>query len=282
MIGLSEYREVCYFLEERHGLQVPDTNHARLEDFIASRMTGKGWIFHEYLTALESIREESDLVINAATIGETYFFRDEAHFTFIKETILPFFARTGHVPLAWSAAASTGEEIVSLAAIYTDFYGLPEAFPGKLWASDINALSLAALRSGRFSPRSLRDDGKQLHPLLEPWLNLDSRSLILDDRLLQSIQTVKLNLMTEAFDAIPAGVDILILKNMMIYLSHESRKKLYDKLGDKLSDSGFLIIGKSEVPFFENSNLVLMESGGIFFFVPRTSQYLERVSAGVA
>lgn len=276
MIGDSAYQAVCGWLRDSQELVVPETNRTRLGDFVDSRMAEKGWPVEEYLAFLAADRHERELLIDAATIGETYFFRDEAHFDLVRNRFLPFFAGQGRVPLVWSAATSTGEEILSLAALYADFYGSPEAAADRVWASDINALSLARLREGRFRAGSLRDDGRRHHGCLAPWLSRDAAWLYVDRRLVDLVQTRTVNLMTDSLDAIPGGIDLLFLKNMMIYFPHEKRRVIYRKVAAKLSDQGFLVLGKSEVPFFEHPDLTLVEEAGNFFFARRGSPYRAR------
>ena len=81
--------------------------------------------------------------------------------------------------------------------------------------------------------------------------------------------------MCDSFDAIPGKVDILFLRNMMIYFPHESRRALYRRVGEKLSPEGILVLGKSEVPFFESPSTVMIERDGVFFFVHRDSPFAD-------
>ncbi|MEI8093461.1 MAG: CheR family methyltransferase [Spirochaetales bacterium] len=276
MIGEQRLEELRHYLEHRLSLVVPETNFSRLAEFVGERLAARVCSFAEYLEYLAIDAAEMDLLIQVSTIGETYFFRDEDHFTLLQQQILPFFASQGHTPLAWSAAASTGEEALSLAALYADFFGSTLPLGGKIWASDINNLALESLVSGSYSFRSLRDDGSRFHPLLEPWLTRGTDHLQVDSRLNSQVQARHINLMTDSFESIPGRVDILFLKNMLIYFPLERRKAIYRKVSEKLSPEGFLILGKSEVPFFEDPGLKLLEHGGLFFFVAKTSSFEAR------
>jgi chemotaxis protein methyltransferase CheR len=263
---------VLQYLETRLGLAVPATNYSRLSEFVGERLMGQEWTFDDYLEHLAFDSDEMDLLIEASTIGETYFFRDESHFALLEQEILPFFSTLGRIPVAWSAAASSGEEALSIAALFAHYYGGTQNLTGKIWASDINSLGLQTLAHGNYPQRSLRDDGSRFHPVLEPWIERGSRIQV-DSRLKSAVQVRMINLMTDSFDAIPGRVDILFLKNMLIYFPLERRKAIYRKVSEKLSSEGFLILGKSEVPFFEDPGLTLLEHRGLFYFVAKTSSY---------
>ncbi len=249
MMTATEGQHLRDFLEAQLSLVVPETNHARLGEFVTNRLQETGCEFRAYLDLLVQNKAEMDLVIDASTIGETYFFRDESHFALLRDEILP------------------------IAALYTSHYGSTTCLADKIWASDINCLSLGALERGRYRNRSLRDDGGKFHPLLEPWIVRDEQGFQVDARVHKQVQVRKINLMTDTLDSIPCAVDILFLKNMMIYFPLERRRIIYQKVAAKLSPHGFLILGKSEVPFFESTELTLLERQGVFFFVTKSSAY---------
>jgi chemotaxis protein methyltransferase CheR len=273
MISEFEYRLLTDYLEARHALAVPATNASRLGGFVAQRMHFRERSFPDYLDTLTTDREETGLIIDAATIGETYFFRDESHFSLLLNEFLPFFAGLGKIPRAWSAATSTGEEALSIAVLYAQFYGLTESLAGHLWASDINSISLSNLRRGTYRNHSLREDGRKFHPDLEPWIARGDGSFVVDPRILSLVEARTINLMTDSYDVIPGQVDILFLKNMMIYFPLERRKPIYQKISAKLSPQGFLVLGKSEIPFFESPSMRMIERGGNFFCIPRSSSF---------
>src|SRR5262245_34107561 len=82
-----------------------------------------------YVSRLERAPESDaawQLLINALTIGETYFFRDPAHFRLLKSHVLPGLVmkrrQQGHPSLnLWSVGCATGEEPYSLAIALNEF-----------------------------------------------------------------------------------------------------------------------------------------------------------------
>lgn len=274
MVSEADLNRVLKYLEERLVLIVPQTNHSHLGAFLTQRLTQKALDIPAYLTRLETDHQERALIVDAATIRETYFFRDESHFQFLKTSVLPYFRDVlGRAPRVWSAACSSGEEALSLAALMLAVLGPSLTTQEKIWASDINDLSIAALTHGRYRTSSLREDGARFHGLLESHLRREGQELIADPRLLGLVKPIHLNLMTDSFDVLPGVFDLILLRNMMIYLPHEKRGVIYRKIGQKLSPEGFLLLGKSEAPFFEDDRILLSEDSGLFFHVHRDSSF---------
>src|SRR3954468_20522102 len=62
---------------------------------------------------------ELHLAMELITTNETYFFREQKHFDYLEQSILPNF-KSGKKLRVWSAAASTGEEPYSIAMLLAD------------------------------------------------------------------------------------------------------------------------------------------------------------------
>ncbi|MEO6601671.1 MAG: CheR family methyltransferase, partial [Polyangiaceae bacterium] len=72
----------------------------------------------EFERRLANGRVPWEPLIAQMTVGETYFFRDNEHFEFLTQRVLPELAeRRGHqyCPRVWSAGCASGEEAYSLA-----------------------------------------------------------------------------------------------------------------------------------------------------------------------
>jgi chemotaxis protein methyltransferase CheR len=272
MIREHEYQQIHQWLYDRFAIITPSTNQARISDFIYSRMIDKVWSFEDYLLEISCRDIEQDLLIDVATIGETYFFRDQDHFLLVKNSIYPFFSAKKQKPVVWSAACSTGEEAISLAVLYAMEFGGFQSIQKNLWASDINNRSLENLTTGLYKKRSLREDGEIFHSLLAQSMHQDQENYFIYPDLLKSISITRINLINDDLNKIPSLVDLIFLKNMMIYFPYDKRKIIYSKISEKLSFNGVLILGKSELPFFENPSMSLVEKDKVFFYVKKDSE----------
>src|SRR5438309_896538 len=66
------------------------------------------------------------LLLERASVGETYFFRQPEHFEWVAHELVPEWLREGKTRIsAWCAGCATGEEAYSLAAALA--FNLPEA-----------------------------------------------------------------------------------------------------------------------------------------------------------
>jgi chemotaxis protein methyltransferase CheR len=103
-----------------------------------------------YVGRLAADDNAFDDLIGELTIGETYYFREPAHFHFIRQRILPEWQERcapGGTLRAWSAGCASGEEAYSL-AILLDQAGLGEHV--QLAASDISRSALAKARRAEY------------------------------------------------------------------------------------------------------------------------------------
>ena len=267
----AELDELLEWLKTRHGVHVPETQRAFVAAFVESRQKARGW--SEYRAALETDDGERNALIDASTIGETYFFRDEAQFRVLRNEILPRFRRHfGRLPTIWSAACSTGEEALSLLLLLADAWGLPvESCRGHVWASDVNRTSLHAFEGGVFRPNSVREDGQGFHRLLEPYLDTPSGTVRVPKAVVDLVERRPVNLIADDLEALPRKFDLVVLRNMMIYVALEERPTIYRRIVDRLSDEGVLILGKAELPFFHDDEMSLAELDGTFVFVRNSS-----------
>ena len=263
--------EIFVRLRRRWGIHVPDTQRSTIAVFLRDRLRGASW--SSYVERLEADGAERQALIDVATVGETYFFRDEAQFSTLRHEILPRFRRgAARMPLLWSAACSTGEEALSLLLVLADAWGVPlEACRGHVIASDVNRVALDAFASGEFRASSLREDGQLFHPLLLRHGARTGGRIAVTHGIVDLIPRRQINLITDDFGALPPAIDVIFLRNMMIYVPIEERSTIYRKVVARLSPDGVLILGKAELPFFSDSEATLAEIGGSFAFVRRTS-----------
>jgi chemotaxis protein methyltransferase CheR len=92
-----------------------------------------------------------DDLVGELSVGETYFFREPAHFAFLGSEVLPDVQRrrgNTHTIRIWSAGCASGEEAYSL-AILLDQAGLAERV--HLLATDMSRAALARMRQGAYT-----------------------------------------------------------------------------------------------------------------------------------
>ena len=108
----------------RAGLAFPDSRIGTAEATIRRAMTREGVLDAAlYLELVTKNAQAFEALLAELTVGETYFFRQRAHFDLIRTHILPDLRqRLGarHIVRVWSAGSASGEEAYTLAITLTE------------------------------------------------------------------------------------------------------------------------------------------------------------------
>jgi chemotaxis protein methyltransferase CheR len=204
-----------------------------------------------YLSLIASDAKAFDNLIDELTVGETYFFREPAHFEMIRRRILPdlYGSRSqDHVFQVWSAGCATGEEVYSL-AILLEQEGLADR--STLLGTDLSRRALAKADSGIFGNWSLRGEGAaQAVPYLRP---VGMRHKI-GDRIRRRVAFRHHNLAAHEQSStrwMPYAMDLILCRNVLIYLHPEAVLQVARSLFAALAEGGWLITASSDPPLAE-------------------------------
>lgn len=189
-------------------------------------------------------------IIDAISTNETLFFRDKGPFELLQHKILPEII-DARIPKTatlktqvkiWSAAASTGQELYSIAITIREL--LPNLTPYNihLLGTDISDSAIAQASYGKYNKFEIERGLSR--PLLQKYFTSIGDSWKVRDEIRAMVNFRKLNLMS-SFTAL-GKFDIIFCRNVAIYFTLQDRMKLFNKLADSLADDGFLIIGSTE------------------------------------
>jgi chemotaxis protein methyltransferase CheR len=218
----------------------------------------------QYLQRLESRSVPLDTLIDELTIGETYFFRDPQHFDFIRHEVCPDVLRRrgrAHAIRIWSAGCATGEEAYSL-AIALDEAGVA----GHVLATDLSPAALRAARRATYRPWALRgvDAG-----LVRRYFHRHGDAWTLDDRCRRHVTFARHNLARGRCPDEAAGIadlDLILCRNVLIYMNRESIRVVAQGMADSLAAGGWLIAGPSDPPLNDLAPLTaVIADGGVFY-----------------
>lgn len=188
-------------------------------------------------------------IINAITTNETLFFRDKGPFELLQHKILPevIDARTTKSALKprikiWSAAASTGQELYSVAIVIKELLKDNKDYTFSLLGTDISDAAISQASYGKYNRFEIERGLDKRN--LQKYFNLLGDSWKIKDEIRAMVQFRKLNLMLP-FTGL-GKFDIIFCRNVAIYFTLEDRKKLFTKIAGVLADDGYLIIGSTE------------------------------------
>jgi chemotaxis protein methyltransferase CheR len=196
--------------------------------------------YSDYIRLVQFNKDEAAEMVNQITTNETYFFREQLHFDFLRRNF-----ESAHVTKKfriWSAAASLGAEAYSIAMIADNILG---AARYDIVGTDINTEVLKVAQSGCYPlpwvdkiPESL----KQLYCLKGK--NEHDKKFLIDPRLQQKLKFSQANLLERQGHL--GKFDIIFLRNVLIYFNDEIKALVVENILENLEVGGYLIISLTE------------------------------------
>ncbi|NLO92304.1 MAG: protein-glutamate O-methyltransferase CheR [Elusimicrobia bacterium] len=159
-----DFQRIQETMYERTGVLLKSSKKPLVVARLRKRLLELGMsTFAQYLAHLAKQGEaEMEILVNAITTNETFFFRHSEQFNMLYESILPEIcaareASGGELKLqVWSAACSSGEELYSLAIALLEFFKSKPRWRFKVCASDINTEVLREAAAGEYGERSVK------------------------------------------------------------------------------------------------------------------------------
>src|SRR5271154_4949773 len=156
----EEFRRLCDFLYRRTGMVFTEAKRYYVDRRVVDRMLATGAAsFTSYFARLRSdLQNEVEQFINAFTINETYFYREDHQLRCLPSDLLAERIRTkkpGEAIRIWSVPCATGEEPYSIAIWLLENWPEVDVQDIEIVGSDIDTSCVAAARHGEFGPRAL-------------------------------------------------------------------------------------------------------------------------------
>ena len=193
---------------------------------------------------------ETETIIAQLTIGENYFFRDEAQFAAIGNIVLPDILERNKASRQlriWSAGCATGAEPYSLAILLE--LELADRIAGwqvGIYATDLNRGFLALAAEGKFREWALRSTSDEVK---RKCFSNEGLIWTIDPRFKQWISFEHRNLIAGEFPTTSAAgkrFDLILCRNVMIYFAPEVSRRMVGQFHESLEDGGWLVVGASE------------------------------------
>jgi chemotaxis protein methyltransferase CheR len=245
----EEFRKLCEFIYRQTGMVFTEAKRYYVERRVVERMVAtRSNSFTQYFARLRAnAQEEIEKIINAFTVNETYFYREDHQLKCLTSDLLAQRVkskRSGDLIRIWSAPCSTGEEPYSIAMWLLENWPLVDEYEIEIIGSDIDTDVLRFAAEGIFGKRALM----RLTPaLIEKYftqLDVDKWQ-ILDD-LRSSVRFEPVNIV-EANETRPFGkFDVIFCRNVLIYFDDVSRRIAAENLYENLWPGGFICLGHTE------------------------------------
>jgi chemotaxis protein methyltransferase CheR len=248
-VSEEEFGKVCDFLYRHTGMLFTEAKRYYVERRISDRMAFLGISsFTTYFAYLRGNAEgEIEKFINAFTVNETYFYREEHQLRCLSSDLLNERVRAkrpGEALRIWSAPCATGEEPYSIAMWLLENWPEVDVQDVEIVGSDIDTQCVTAAREGEFGTRALM----RLSPaLIEKYFTSigPERWRIVQD-IRQSVQFTSVNLMDPSDTRQHGTFDIVFCRNVLIYFDDASRRLAAENLFECLVPGGFICLGHTE------------------------------------
>jgi chemotaxis protein methyltransferase CheR len=197
-------------------------------------------------------------LVEAAVVGETYFFRHPEQLDAIRQVVLTAAPRDRGL-LIWSAGCATGEEPYTLAMELCDAgrAGLGD----RIVATDVSSRALGVAREAAYGDWSMRrlDAGLRARHFEEAPPRVTVRPAIRE-----MVEFRRHNLVKDP--VLGTSFDLVVCRNVLIYFTPATAQAVVEKLATALRPGGALVLGPVETPLAGDLPLerIELESATVF------------------
>jgi chemotaxis protein methyltransferase CheR len=258
-VSASDFQYVRQLVQDDSALSLPDGKEYLVENRLAPLVKRAGLgsvrdLVDQLRTGAPGLRQH---VVEALATHETQFFRDLHPFEALREHIIPAYRRAGGAQrlAMWSAASSGGQEAYSLALLIREHF--PELSGVTILATDISRPVLAQAEAGLFSQLEV-NRGLPAALLIKHFDRVE-RNWQLHERVRSLVTFRQLNL-DASLSSVPA-MDVVFLRNVLIYFNNEAKSTLLNRVGKVLRPGGYLFLGGAETTYGLSDSYERVEVG---------------------
>jgi chemotaxis protein methyltransferase CheR len=247
-----DFKKLSDFIYFNYGIKLPIAKKVMLQSRLNARLRANNIDSYKAYTefVLSGKGGEAEIInmVDLVSTNKTDFYRESAHFDFMKEVVLPehfeqFSERTFRV---WSSASSSGEEAYTVAFVINEYLEGKRKFDYQIFGTDISTRILDKARTAVY-PMERVDivplAQKKKYLLKGKDTSNPQVRIIPEIRSKTSFQ--RLNLMDENYD-VPGVFDVIFCRNVLIYFDRETQEKVISKLCRHLRKGGYFFLGHSE------------------------------------
>ncbi|EXJ13923.1 CheR family methyltransferase [Imhoffiella purpurea] len=249
-ISEEDFRTFREFFYRKTGILFENSKRYFVDKRLLDRMQATGQeSFRSYFTTMrfQASGEELQTLINAMTVNETYFFREEYQFRCLVDSMLEeLVARRGDEasPIRiWSVPSASGEEPYGIAIYLLEHWPRIAELDVEIISSDIDTDTLAQARRGYYGQRSLQQVPLSLR---NKYFHRDGDQYRIDDSLREAVEFTRVNIIDTAEMRRYRNFDLIFCRNLLIYFDDLSRKQAAESFYDALNPGGFVCLGHSE------------------------------------
>lgn len=244
----GEFNKIRTLVYDLCSIDLHPSKKALVQTRLGKRIRALGLnSFGEYLQCVRDDISGKELgaMVDCLTTNLTSFFREMAHFDYLKEKMASLEPRRIFRFRIWSAGCSSGEEPYSIAMILRDLWSEIDFVDVRILATDISSNMIRLAKQGTYRPEKLEN---------VPFAHRQKYF-----RKVQTVKGTRYQVKPEVSRLIsfrrhnlagpwpmkgPFGV--IFCRNVMIYFDRLAQQELISRFYNILSPGGVLIVGHSE------------------------------------
>jgi chemotaxis protein methyltransferase CheR len=240
----KELDDLIQLIKKLHGFDFGNYTPASLKRRIGRILDSKKMNYFELSNGLINDHDHFDQFLKHITVNTTEMFRDPSFFKAIKEKIIPYLKSYQHIKI-WSAGCSTGEELYSMAILFTEEELYHRSF---FYGTDINQHVLMKARDGIY-------DLSKMKKYSQNFLESGSKNSLSDyytakyDAALIH-RHLKKNILFSTHNLVSDGpfneFQLISCRNVLIYFDSQLQSRVIELFYNSLANFGFLCLGSKE------------------------------------
>jgi chemotaxis protein methyltransferase CheR len=248
----EEFRLLRDFIHEKFGLYFDDAQRGTLRARLAARLASLDLLsfedYYHYLRFGPQRGEELTRMASHLTNNETYFFREHAQLQVFSDHVLRALkdrkAKTGERRLRiLSAGCSTGEEVHTIGMLVYDSGQFFWNWDVDIIGLDVDEAALDKARRGTYFMNSFRG----LSPVVrERHFQKEGSGEKVKDTIRRMIRFRSGNILEAASYEGFEPVDAIFCRNVLIYFSDLTIRRVVEQFHRILAPEGYLLLGHAE------------------------------------
>ena len=211
--------------------------------------------YKKYLSFLNANPDELQFLVRTLTIKVSNFFRNPVVFELLSSRVLPELAAEFGFLKAWSLGCANGEEPYSVAMLVHEFQSQESrSFACQIQGSDVDPDAVEKARKGEYSGEELIETKKryveQYFSRLphKPGMSAAHECYQVKDEIRSMVKFSSDNIMNMLLHkkAYPGTYNLILCRNVLIYLNREMQEELIRAIGNILYNKGYLVLGEAE------------------------------------
>jgi chemotaxis protein methyltransferase CheR len=248
----QQFNEISTLVKSLCGINLHDGKKELVKARLTKRLRKLSLCsFQDYMSLVKSDAGGNELtnMLDALSTNLTSFFRENEHFEYLANNILPMIvnrsSQTGRRLRIWSAGCSSGEEPYTIGMVANDKLPNPASWDAKILATDLSTRVLARAAKGVYGAERVKTVPAQARSRYFDCIETrPDRIFRISESVRSMVHFARLNLMNRW--PMQGPFDVIFCRNVMIYFDKVTQGRLINRFYELLAPGGTLFIGHSE------------------------------------